>query len=440
MHQQAHLGLSHIVFGLRLREGHPAQLLRVAQHDLLGQAFAQLIGEVLHHHRLQAKAGLLPPLQQRAPPERLQRLQHLRAQHPGMQDLHEGVERRPLAQHGQPGEQQVLQGREPPHLLAQHRADAVEDQFPFLQEAVEISTEEVGDRLRHDLEGQGIARVAGHEALPGSRCAARVPCRRAGHGRSVRPAPPGAASAPGSAVPSSGFDLPGLLAGGEQHAALVGRLGQAPDQPPVALVARQVAALGVPARQQRLQVVEHQQAAARLQARHELVMRCSSEVGKAAGGVSEKKVRQSATSSSQEGASRTERQSTASKWGARRLPQVGGQRTLADAAHAQQRHQAAALLHDPLGEFGHFHLAAREVAHVEGFHQVDARGGGRLRCRVGSGRPGRWGKLDGREEERAGHAARPHPAAPSGAPPSTARGSPPPRARRQRLAAAPPGQ
>src|SRR3989440_4689834 len=85
-----------------------------------------------------------------------------------MQDLRERVERRPLAQHSEPSEQQVLQGREPPHLLAQHWSDAVEDQFPLLQEAIEISPEEVGDYLRHDLQGQGIARVAGHEALPGS--------------------------------------------------------------------------------------------------------------------------------------------------------------------------------------------------------------------------------------------------------------------------------
>src|SRR5438132_8668439 len=143
-HQQAHLDLSHIVLGLRQREGHLAQLLRLAQHDLLGQAFAQLISEVLHHHRLQAKARLLPSLHERTPRERLQRLQYLRAQHPGMQDLYEGVELCPLAQPSEPGEQQVLQGREPPHLLAQQRSDAVEDQFPLLQKAVEVSPEEVG--------------------------------------------------------------------------------------------------------------------------------------------------------------------------------------------------------------------------------------------------------------------------------------------------------
>ena len=50
----------------------------------------------------------------------------------------------------------------------------------------------------------------------------------------------------------------------------MGRLGQAPDESPVALVARQVAALAVTAFEQRLQVVEDQQAAACLQARHEL--------------------------------------------------------------------------------------------------------------------------------------------------------------------------
>ncbi len=100
LHQQAHLDLSHVVFGLRLRERHLAQVLGLTQHDLFAEPFAQLIGEVLHHHRLQAKARLLPPFHERAPRERLQRLQHLRAQHPGMQGLRERVELRPLAQHG----------------------------------------------------------------------------------------------------------------------------------------------------------------------------------------------------------------------------------------------------------------------------------------------------------------------------------------------------
>ena len=62
MHQQASLRLSHIVFGLRLREGKAAQLLRVTHYDLLAERLAQLISKVLHHHRLQAEAGLLPPL------------------------------------------------------------------------------------------------------------------------------------------------------------------------------------------------------------------------------------------------------------------------------------------------------------------------------------------------------------------------------------------
>ena len=50
----------------------------------------------------------------------------------------------------------------------------------------------------------------------------------------------------------------------------MGRLGQASNQPPVALVACQVVALAVPALEQRLQVVEDQQAAMGLQAREQL--------------------------------------------------------------------------------------------------------------------------------------------------------------------------
>ncbi|HEX6554367.1 MAG TPA: hypothetical protein VF026_16500 [Ktedonobacteraceae bacterium] len=163
----------------------------------------------------------------------------------------------------------MLQGREPPHLLAQHRSDAVEDQLPLLEEAIEISTEEVGDRLRHDFQGQGIARVAGHQAPPGNgRAAELLVAEQRLSGLLVHPSETQRAHRGASAFQRLNFL--GLLAGGEQHAALVRRLGQAPDQPPVALVARQVAPRAVPALEQRLQVVEHQQAAAGLQAREEL--------------------------------------------------------------------------------------------------------------------------------------------------------------------------
>ena len=97
VHQQAHLGLAHIVFGLRLLQSVAAHLLRGTLHDLLGEAFAQCVGEELHHHRLQAEAGLLSPFEQRAPSQRLQRFQNPRAHRPGMQDLQEGVERCPFA-------------------------------------------------------------------------------------------------------------------------------------------------------------------------------------------------------------------------------------------------------------------------------------------------------------------------------------------------------
>src|SRR6266496_970966 len=53
-------------------------------------------------------------------------------------------------------------------------------------------------------------------------------------------------------------------------------------------------------------------------------------------------------------------------------------------------------LEDPLGELGHFYLAAREVAGVESLHQIDAGEGGVLRESWGSVRCGRWGKRDRR--------------------------------------------
>ena len=126
------------------------------------------------------------------------------------------------------------------------------------------------------------------------------------------------------------------------------RLGQTLDQPSVALVAGQVVALWVTARQQGFQVIEHQQTAARLQARHELrdtlLQRggeiCGRRLGEegdtvgdqllAGGGVPDRAPEH-----------RLELRSQATS-------QVGGQHALADAAHPEQRYQAATLLHDPL--------------------------------------------------------------------------------------------
>ena len=188
----------------------------------------------------------------------------------------------------------------------------------------------------------------------------------------------------------------------------MGRLGQAPDESPVALVARQVAALAVTAFEQRLQVVEDQQAAACLQARHELGDTLLQRDGEGGGrGLGE------------EGDAVGD-QLLAGGGVAHRAPEhrlellrqalteVGGQHTLADAAHAQQRHQAAALLEDPLGQFGHFHLAAGEVTHVEGSHPVHAWGGCRLLSRVGNRHLGRWGKLNRRRRSL------PHSSSPTG--------------------------
>ncbi|HEX6481102.1 MAG TPA: hypothetical protein VF043_19865 [Ktedonobacteraceae bacterium] len=83
--------------------------------------------------------------------------------------------------------------------------------------------------------------------------------------------------------------------------------------------------------------------------------------------------------------------------GSQAISQQGGQHALADAAHPQHAHQAATLLEDPPGEFGHFHLAAGEVAHVGGFHQVDTRKRRRLGESRSRERPGPWGKRDRRK-------------------------------------------
>src|SRR5438132_9161648 len=46
------------------------------------------------------------------------------------------------------------------------------------------------------------------------------------------------------------------------------------------------------------------------------------------------------------------------------LHQPGCKRRLANAPHAQDRHQSRAVLQDPLGEFGHLLSAANEPEHI----------------------------------------------------------------------------
>ena len=115
----------------------------------------------------------------------------------------------------------MLQGRQTPHLLAQHRTDAVEDQFPLLQEPIEIPIEEVGDRLRYDFQGQWIARIAGNEPLPGGRRSAE-PLVGEQVLRSLFVHSGETERAHRRAHPFQRPHLLGLLTAGEQHAALVG--------------------------------------------------------------------------------------------------------------------------------------------------------------------------------------------------------------------------
>jgi hypothetical protein len=63
-HQHTHLGLAHVVFRLRLLYCIPVQMIQGHCSDLLTQLIKQSIGDVLHHHRLQRKTGLLSPLDQ----------------------------------------------------------------------------------------------------------------------------------------------------------------------------------------------------------------------------------------------------------------------------------------------------------------------------------------------------------------------------------------
>jgi hypothetical protein len=159
---------------LRLLYCITAQVVHRLRNDLLAQLIKQGIGDILHHHRLQRKTGSLSPLDQGPSPEHFQRLQHPSARQPGDQQGEQGIERRPLAGHRQPGEEHLLQRRQAYHLLAQDHADAIEDQLPRLQERDDLASKEIDDGLSHDLECERIARVGGDQLQPGGGFPAQV--------------------------------------------------------------------------------------------------------------------------------------------------------------------------------------------------------------------------------------------------------------------------
>ena len=64
-----------------------------------------------------------------------------------------------LAQDRQPHEHALLRGREADVLLIEQGAYSAEDHLTLLQERRNLAIEEIYDGLRHDFEGQRIARV-----------------------------------------------------------------------------------------------------------------------------------------------------------------------------------------------------------------------------------------------------------------------------------------
>ncbi len=115
----------------------------------------------------------------------------------------------------------------------------------------------------------------------------------------------------------------------------------AQDEAPVALVAWQVPAFGVTARQQRLQVVEHQQAALGLQACQQLGDALLQRCGECGG----RRLGEESDAVGDQLLARRCVTYRAPKYGlkpvSQTLTQEGDQHTLADAAHPQQRHTPA---------------------------------------------------------------------------------------------------
>ena len=340
--------------------------------DLLAQVLKQGIGEVLHHHRLQRKTDSLSPLDQGPSREGFQRLQHPSARRPLDQQGEQRIERRPLADHRQPGEQCLLQRRQACHLLAQYHADAIEDQLPRLQERDDLAGKEIDDSLSHDLERQRIARIAGDQLQPGGGCPAQVlvfqqgACCLLGEAHQAQ-------GTDWPAQPFQGLDLAGFLAAGQHHTALVGGFTKPLDQSSVALVAGTVVALGVFHLEERLQIVQDEQAAPLLQASDQLVDALFQRGGELGGWGFREEGEAVGDQVLTGGGIPDGAPQHGVELGGKLLAKERDQRALADAAHPQDGHEPATLVRNEVDQFGQLSLTTREAAHIQRSDPVNAR-------------------------------------------------------------------
>ncbi len=158
-------------------------------------------------------------------------------------------------------------------------------------------------------------------------------------------------------------------------------LRQALEQGAIAFVARAVAALQRALLQEGFQVVEHQQAAARLQLleqQGQQVLDFLRRVGRALGGEDLQPVAQDVL---QGGSIVQGAPQHTVEVGRHLLHEFDGQRGLADATHAQQRHQPARLTQQPALQLGQFLAAAIHRGYVQhrapvGLRQTAGRNGG----------------------------------------------------------------
>ena len=86
------------------------------------------------------------------------------ANRPGQSLAAQLLERHRLAQRCQPKEQGLLQRGESAPVLVEQVTDAAKDERVLGQEGRDLPPEEIGDGLGHDVQSQGIALVALHQA------------------------------------------------------------------------------------------------------------------------------------------------------------------------------------------------------------------------------------------------------------------------------------
>jgi hypothetical protein len=108
----------------------------------------------------------LPGLKEAAAAQAIEGFEHLPTLRPAHQQGEQLIEGHRLAHNRQPEEQRLLQGREPADLLLEQVDKVAKNQRARGEKGTDRAPEQIGDGLRHDLQGQRIARVPLNEACP----------------------------------------------------------------------------------------------------------------------------------------------------------------------------------------------------------------------------------------------------------------------------------